>query len=73
MGQFRYDETPYDLCRRRISNGNRSAGKTAAVSGSTAGIGLAIAPGLAAAGALTIVNGRKQDWIERIAHEPRDS
>lgn len=40
------------------------SGKTAAVSGSTAGIGLAIATGLAAAGALTIVNGRKQDCVD---------
>lgn len=41
------------------------SGKTAVVSGSTAGIGLAIATGLAAAGALTIVNGRKQDAVDK--------
>ena len=35
--------------------------KTAIVSGSTAGIGLAIATGLAGAGATVIVNGRTQD------------
>jgi NAD(P)-dependent dehydrogenase (short-subunit alcohol dehydrogenase family) len=40
-------------------------GKTAIVSASTAGIGLAIATGLAASGAETIVNGRKQDAVDR--------
>ena len=39
--------------------------KTAVVSGSTAGIGLAIAKGLAAAGATVVVNGRKQDAVDR--------
>ena len=39
-------------------------GKTAIVSASTAGIGLAIATGLAACGAETVVNGRKQDAVE---------
>ncbi|HET6159830.1 MAG TPA: SDR family NAD(P)-dependent oxidoreductase, partial [Dongiaceae bacterium] len=34
------------------------AGKTALVTGSTSGIGLAIAKGLAEAGAETIINGR---------------
>jgi NAD(P)-dependent dehydrogenase (short-subunit alcohol dehydrogenase family) len=41
------------------------SGKTAIVSASTAGIGLAIATGLAAAGANTIVNGRKQEAVDR--------
>jgi len=41
------------------------SGKTAIVSGSTAGIGLAIATGLAASGAETLVNGRKQDSVDR--------
>jgi NAD(P)-dependent dehydrogenase (short-subunit alcohol dehydrogenase family) len=41
------------------------SGKTALVSGSTAGIGLAIAKGLAASGARVIVNGRKQETVDR--------
>jgi NAD(P)-dependent dehydrogenase (short-subunit alcohol dehydrogenase family) len=41
------------------------SGKTAIVSGSTAGIGLAIATGLAASGAEIVVNGRKQDAVDR--------
>ena len=43
------------------------SGKTALVTGSTNGIGLAIAKGLAAAGAETIVNGRSPDKVERAA------
>jgi NAD(P)-dependent dehydrogenase (short-subunit alcohol dehydrogenase family) len=39
-------------------------GKTALVSGSTAGIGFAIAQTLAREGARTIVNGRKQDAVD---------
>lgn len=41
------------------------AGKTALVTGSTAGIGLAIAKGLAATGARVVVNGRSQKSIDR--------
>jgi NAD(P)-dependent dehydrogenase (short-subunit alcohol dehydrogenase family) len=41
------------------------AGKTALVSGSTAGIGLAIAKGLASAGAAVVVNGRKQATVDK--------
>ena len=41
------------------------SGKTAIVSASTAGIGLAIATGIATAGAQTIINGRKQDAVDR--------
>ncbi len=40
-------------------------GKTAIVSGSTAGIGLAIATGLAGAGAAVVVNGRTQAAVDR--------
>ncbi len=40
-------------------------GKTALVSGSTAGIGLAIAKGLAQSGASVIVNGRKQATVDK--------
>jgi NAD(P)-dependent dehydrogenase (short-subunit alcohol dehydrogenase family) len=40
-------------------------GKTAIVSGSTAGIGLAIATGLAGAGAAVVVNGRTQPAVDR--------
>ncbi len=41
------------------------SGKTAVVTGSTAGIGLAIATGLAGCGATVIVNGRTQDAVDR--------
>jgi NAD(P)-dependent dehydrogenase (short-subunit alcohol dehydrogenase family) len=47
------------------------SGKTALVTGSTNGIGLAIAKGLAAAGAETIVNGRSPDKVERTAADLR--
>jgi NAD(P)-dependent dehydrogenase (short-subunit alcohol dehydrogenase family) len=47
------------------------SGKTALVTGSTNGIGLAIARGLAAAGAVTIVNGRSPDKVERAAADLR--
>lgn len=49
--------------------------KTAVVTGSTAGIGLAIAKSLAQAGAKVVVNGRPQEAVERavaavLAHAP---
>jgi NAD(P)-dependent dehydrogenase (short-subunit alcohol dehydrogenase family) len=40
-------------------------GKTALVTGSTVGIGYAIAKGLAEAGAEVVVNGRKQDAVDK--------
>jgi NAD(P)-dependent dehydrogenase (short-subunit alcohol dehydrogenase family) len=40
------------------------AGKTAIISGSTLGIGFAIAKGLAESGAAVILNGRKQDAVD---------
>ena len=42
-------------------------GRTAVVTGSTAGIGYAIAQGLAAAGAQVVVNGRSADTVEAAA------
>lgn len=41
------------------------SGKTAIVSGSTSGIGLAIAKGLAQAGACVVVNGRSQTAVDK--------
>lgn len=41
-------------------------GKTAIVTGSTGGIGLATAKGLLAAGARVIINGRKDDSVEKV-------
>ena len=41
------------------------SGKRAIVSGSTAGIGLAIATGLAAAGAEVVVNGRTEERVQK--------
>jgi NAD(P)-dependent dehydrogenase (short-subunit alcohol dehydrogenase family) len=41
------------------------SGKTATITGSTAGIGLATARGLAAAGAKVVVNGRTEEAVER--------
>ena len=49
------------------------AGKTAVVTGSTEGIGFAIAKGLAACGATVVVNGRKPDAIERAVATLRNS
>ena len=46
-------------------------GRTAFVSGSTQGIGRAIAAGLAAAGAATVINGRDAATVERVAGELR--
>lgn len=46
-------------------------GKTALVTGSTAGIGLGIAQGLAAAGAQVVVNGRHAASVERAIAEIR--
>lgn len=40
------------------------SGKTALVTGSTAGIGHAIAKGLAASGASVVINGRGQDKVD---------
>lgn len=48
-------------------------GKTALITGSTAGIGLAIAKGLAASGARVIVNGRKQTSVDRAVAAIHDS
>ena len=47
-------------------------GKTALVTGSTAGIGLAIATSLAAEGASVIVNGRTQERVDAAIAEIED-
>jgi NAD(P)-dependent dehydrogenase (short-subunit alcohol dehydrogenase family) len=47
------------------------AGKTALITGSTAGIGLATAVGLAREGAHVIVNGRTEARVERAQQLPR--
>ena len=47
------------------------AGRVALVTGSTSGIGLAVAKGLAAAGAETIVNGRSEDKVDRLIADLR--
>ena len=45
------------------------SGKTALVTGSTAGIGHAIAKGLAASGASVVINGRGQDKVDAAVHK----
>ena len=47
--------------------------KTALITGSTAGIGLAIAKGLAASGAKVVVNGRKQATVDKGVAAVHDS
>lgn len=49
------------------------SGKRAVVSGSTAGIGLAIATGLAEAGAAVVVNGRTEERVRRAIEAIRES
>ncbi|WP_096701523.1 SDR family oxidoreductase [Magnetospirillum sp. 15-1] len=49
------------------------SGKKAVVSASTAGIGLAIAKGLAACGAEIIINGRSRESVERALNVIRQS
>src|SRR5215217_666558 len=48
-------------------------GKTAIVTGSTRGIGYAIAAGLAGAGATVVITGRKQADVEAALARLRDS
>ena len=48
---------------------NRLANKTAIITGSTAGIGLAIAKGLATAGARIVVNGRTEAAVGKAVAE----
>lgn len=49
------------------------AGKRAVVTASTGGLGLAIATGLAAAGAEVVLNGRKQDAVDAAVAQIRNS
>src|SRR5450432_2823498 len=56
---------PHQLSARRTSPMNIDlSGKTALVTGSTGGIGFAVARGLAACGARIAVNGRKQETVD---------
>ena len=47
------------------------SGKTAIVTGSTSGIGFAIAKGLAEAGAAVVINGRTAPKVEEARQRPR--
>ena len=49
------------------------AGKTAVVTGSTSGIGLAIAGELAAAGAACLIHGRREDSAKMAVKRIRDA
>lgn len=49
------------------------AGKTAIVTGSTAGIGLAIAQGLAVSGATVVINGRKQESVDAALRQLKEA
>jgi NAD(P)-dependent dehydrogenase (short-subunit alcohol dehydrogenase family) len=49
------------------------SGKKAIVTGSTAGIGFAIAKGLAAAGAATVINGRQQVSVDKAVAEVKNA
>lgn len=49
------------------------SGKTAIVTGSTGGIGLAIAHGLSSAGATVVIVGRQQDRVDQALAELRDT
>jgi len=51
----------------------RLAGRTALVTGSSAGIGLAIAAALAGAGARVVLNGRRADKLEQAAGRLREA
>ena len=44
------------------------SGKTVLITGSSAGIGHALARGLGQAGAKVIINGRRPDWVEFAAN-----
>src|SRR5262245_57060507 len=46
---------------------------TAIVTGSTAGIGFAIAKGLAAAGAVTVINSRQQALVDKAVAEAKNA
>ena len=54
---------------RSVLDNFNLAGRVALVTGSSAGIGLALARGLAGAGARVVLNARNPDKLERVQRE----
>jgi len=58
---------------RKLTDLFSLAGKTALITGSSQGIGYALAKGLAGAGATIILNGRNKEKLEQAAKTLRES